>query len=120
MALPEPGAEPTLLVPQPGATGLQPRTVPERVAHLCVPRRAGSGRGEAALRLRRDLRLDTRQRKRWRPRRFRAPPLFLIVVVVVYSLRCAGLNGGVKGKHVASRAERNRAAGPACPAASAR
>lgn len=118
--MPVPSAEPALLVPQPGATGLQPRTVPERVAQLCVRCRAGTGRREAALRLRRDLEAGDKAKQAWAAKKARtAKALPCTLLLLLYILHCAWLNGGVKGKHVASRAERNLGRGPACPQASA-
>lgn len=65
---------------------------------MCVPRGAGPGRRKAALRQRRDLRLETGQRKRETQR------LHSFVVVVVYSLHCTWLNGRSIGKHVPAHA----------------
>lgn len=80
---------------------------------MSVPRGAGTRRRKETIRLSRDLRLETRQRKRGRQRRFPA----LSKIVVVYSFHCAWLNGGVKGEHLAGRAERERGAPPARPQA---
>lgn len=95
-ALPGSGKEPALLAPE-------PRTVPWRVAQFGAPRGTGTGCGKVAFRRRRDLGLETRQRKCGRQRRLSHALLLLVVVFIVCTGR--GLNGWITGKHVAARVE---------------